>query len=443
MDSQQEPTREAARGTRARSLPIGAALARLWRRHRWRSQYVTDDIRNERVLYVESIFQAVADAGVFTFWGVFLVRLGAPQLLIGLFTSLPALGSMAAALPAGSFVQRRSNLVATANWARIGYRTVTAMFALLPFLPIGLAPYVMVGARTLLSIPSSVVDVAITTVWGQAVRPERRPRMLSTRWAINGLFAAGLGYLAGQWLDYASYPFNYQVLFISGLFAGVGSAIVLSRLKLRPVAQGAIKPRLAPRDLIPLLKREPTFLRFIIAASLYRLGMYLPMALYTIYRVRVLGCSDAWIGTLLTVQRLISVCSYFVSGRISTKPRVRRWLWISCVGLAFYPFSVAFSNTPQALLASSFVGGIFSPGANVFMTNKLFEVSPEAERPAFVAANSLVANAMAFVAPMLGTALSEATTIYVALFVGAALRALGGLSFRFLGVGGKREGKAA
>ena len=72
---------------------------------------VTDEQHNERVLYAEMFFQAIAGAGAFSFTSVFLVRLGAPNYLVGLLSSLPALMIILTVLPAGAFVQRQRDLV--------------------------------------------------------------------------------------------------------------------------------------------------------------------------------------------------------------------------------------------------------------------------------------------------------------------------------------------
>jgi len=422
--------------TIGRRLSLGYALKRWWgRRGAGPTGKAT---RNERLLYVESIFQALADAGIFSFWGVFLVRLGAPEWLVGLWASLPALSAIVVALPAGAFVQRRSNLVKLANWGRMIFRCVTACFCFLPYLSASIAPYVMVGARTLLSVPSSVVNVSVTTIWGRAIPPERRPRMLSTRWAINGLFAAGLGYVFGQWLDWAAYPLNYQVLFLSGLVAGLGSVLVMSKLRLDPVEAPKERPKLVLKEIPALIGAEPKFLSYVIAAFIFRLGLHLPMALYSIYQVRVLGCSDAWIGTLLTVQRLVGVASYALMARYSSRPNVHRWLWLSCVGAALYPLAYALSSTPTMLLMPAVAGGIFGSAMNVFLTDKLFEVSPADNRPAFVAVNSLLANVAAFVAPVAGTAILGAASIHVAFYISVVLRAAGGLAFPLIRIGGRK-----
>lgn len=416
-----------------RSLP--GMLARLADGLRVR----TPEQYNERVLHIEVIFQAMAGAGALAFVGVFLVRLGASNLWIALFTSLPALVTIISVLPLGGFVQRQRNLVATANRSRFIFRLVVAAFALLPLIPNPkLAPIVLVAAWSIIAVPSAALNIAIVTIWGKATTPQRRPRMLSTRLAINGLFAAGVGFLTGQWLDHVRYPLNYQLLFISALLAGLGSVITLSRLHLPEVTEQqvtAAKTGTGLRQMIPRLRDTPAFRNYSISATVFRLGLNLPGALWTIYQVRILGASDAWIGVLLTAQQLTSVVGYFILGRMLGSERIRRNLWISCFGALLYPLTMALVHTPQGLLLPNVLLGLFGAGFNTFMTNILFQASPVNERPTFVAIDSFLANIVAFTAPLAGTLLYGFMDIRLVFLLSVVLRVWGTLLFWRLGVG--------
>lgn len=392
---------------------------------------------NERVLYAEVFFQAIAGAGALSFVAVFLVRLGAPNWLVGLHTSLPALITILAVLPMGALVQRQRSLVRVVNTCRVIYRSIIASFALLVYLPITVAPFLLVTAESLLAIPGAALNVANTTILGQATTPSRRPSMISTRMAVHGLVGSAVGLLAGLWLDSVAYPLNYQLLFVSALVAGLGSIAMLSRLRLPANSTERIKARarVGVGQMVALIRATPAFRDYTIAAFVFRMGMNLPIALYAIYRVRTLGASDAWIGILLTIHRLLSVVVYIALSRILARAGSRRWLWVSCLGVALYPVAMALARTPQQLVVASVIAGLFSPGLDVFMTNTLFQVSPEEERPIFVATNTLLANVTGFSAPLLGTLLADLTDIRLALVVAALVRIIGGLAFWRLKVG--------
>lgn len=390
---------------------------------------------NERVLYTEVAFQAVVEAGAMSFLGVFLVRLGAANWQVGLLDALPALVMTVASLPMAAFVERQRSLVAAANWARFIFRATIGSFALLPFLPRAVAIYLMIAARGLISFPAAAGNVAFVTLLGRVAPPERRPRMLSMRLAIHGLSSSVVGYLAGRWLAAMPYPLNYSTLFLSAFAAGLISIYILSRLRL-PVSEGkGANPQ--PRRLkgvLSLIRNTPALRNYCLATTFFHLGLSMPSALYTIYRVRNMGASDAWIGVLFTVERALSVLTYFALSRLLTKPIWRRWLWVSCVGIALYPFSMALCRTPEMLLIPSICGGTIGSAMNIFITNILFQVSTEENRSTLVAADATLANVATFVAPMLGTALADATNINLALLLIAGLRVVSGLSFWALGL---------
>jgi hypothetical protein len=71
---------------------------------------------------------------------------------------------------------------------------------------------------------------------------------------------------------------------------------------------------------------------------------------------------------------------------------------------------------------------------NLFLTDMLYRVSPEDQRPAYVAANSFLSSLTRVVAPMLGTLLAGATGVATALVVVGGCRLVSGLGFWLLGV---------
>ncbi len=388
---------------------------------------------NERILYAETFFQAILASGVLAFAGVFLVRLGAPNWLVGLYSSLPALAITLTAIPVASFVQRQRSLVATANWGRFIFRGTVGLFALLPLLEPITASYILVGAHALIAVPGSVANVAFTTLLGQITPADERPRILSLRMAINGIAATIFGFLAGQWLDNAPYPLNYQVLFVTGFVAGLISIYLLSRLRVperaSPAASVKATRRVSIGQLLALIKDTPAFRSYAIASFVFRLGQAMPQALYTIYRVRTLGSSDAWVAILLTVQSALSVIGYFALGKLLRRPGFREKLWLSCLGTALYPLTTGLSRTPAMLLIPAVLGGVFGAGTTIYLTDLLFRVSPEDNRPPFVAADTMLANVAAFAAPMIGTALADSTSIVLAFYLIAAFRIVASMSF--------------
>jgi MFS family permease len=204
-------------------------------------------------------------------------------------------------------------------------------------------------------------------------------------------------------------------------------------------AKPASRRRVRLGEMWRLVKAAPDFRNYSIAAFFFRISQHMPTALYAIYRVRTLGASDAWIGVLLTVERVVSIGAYFTLSRLLSRKRFRRGLWLSCVGAALYPLTMAMAQTPEMLLIPSVFGGVFGAGISVYLSDTLFRVAPEEQRPMFLATNTFLMQLTAFLGPILGTTLADLTSLPAALIVAGGLRVLMGLGFRLLGVGGDRR----
>ena len=137
---------------------------------------------NVRCLTLDTAVQGVIAAGINVFVAVFLVRLGAPNALVGFLAAAPALGAIFLSLPAGALLEGRRDLVRIVNLSRLGVRGAYLLIALVPFVVGGSAEiWAIVALWTLTSVPASVANLAWTTVVARIVPPLLRPRVKSTR----------------------------------------------------------------------------------------------------------------------------------------------------------------------------------------------------------------------------------------------------------------------
>jgi len=144
------------------------------------------------------------------------------------------------------------------------------------------------------------------------------------------------------------------------------------------------------------------------------------------------GASDGWLGALLTIQNVVQIVAYTGLSRLLRKRRFRRNLWLSTVGVALFPLTTALATQPTMLIVPAVLGGLFASALNVFLMDELMAVTPEDERPILVSINTFVVAMVGFGGPMLGTAIADATSLQVALYLSAALRAMGGITYWWL-----------
>jgi len=106
--------------------------------------------------------------------------------------------------------------------------------------------------------------------------------------------------------------------------------------------------------------------------------------------------------------------------------KVLRWTVLS-VGL--YPLAVALTPSLTPLLFAVVINGVLAPGIGLSHFNILLQVCPAERRASYTSLYTVVMNAGAFVAPLLGVALAGAIGFKTVFIIGALLRTLGAILF--------------
>jgi MFS family permease len=385
---------------------------------------MTQADRNIRRLMAFTALFGVINGGVITFLPVLLARLGAPAVVISLLTALPALITIVIALPAGAIVSRWRNMTRSSALCFYALRLAYLPIALALFLDPAVAPYLIVIIWALTAIPGTLGNTAFYDVLADAVPPQRRAIINGVRWALLGMVSAGSVSFFGQLLVRLSWPINYLVLFGICFVAGITSTFAYSRLEI-PLRD----PQDAPRERTTLRKRLATLVQplragtgfgsYSVITFVMRLGLFLPAGIFSVFLVRQLQVSDAWIGGRTTLEHGALTLGYFFWGRMAARMGQARMLGIAvtAIGVAFLLLASATSNTLWLVLVAALIGGFFASALDVSLFEWLLQIMPQGERPRYVAMNTLLMNLVAFVVPIAGAALAERTSISLVLQV--------------------------
>ena len=424
------------------------ALAARWRQ--WRAMPATQEDRNIRLLYLDTATGGLVAGGVYTFLPVFLVRLGASSFLVSLVASLPAILTALLVMPAGLYVERQRDLVRFTTWGRVIHRLFFLLLPLAPFVAGEHLTAVMVVLWTLKAIPEAFVELSWTAVMAEVAPAHRLARVNGNRWAmvsvLSALSVAAFGYL----LEGMAFPTNYQTVFFISFLSATTSIFVLRLVVLPPkgetpaqegdgaAAQGPPSPRSVQANRLVQRLREtvgpfvetPAFVRYLATTLVLRFGMHLPEALYSIYWIRHLDASDAWIGWQATAAGLARIVGYYVWGRIATKKGHYAVLMICTIGVSAYPLLTGLNASSLLLPLVAVVNGFFFTGVRLSLFDTLLHVCPADKRPSFVAVSFLGTQAALFVAPMAGSLLADWLDIRAVFFVGCGIHLLAAVLFR-------------
>ena len=389
----------------------------------------TIESQNAWHLYGDIAWYGILSGIVQSFLSVFVIRLGGSDTHVGLLTALPALVAIFLSIPGSRLVEREgkplSVLLISGTLNRAGYLAI----ALLPAILVARSADGVVVMVALLSIPAAVANVAFTTMFGQAVKPEHRARVVSIRSVWIGITSTLIALAGGKFLDLVLFPINYQVLFACAFAASMVSIYHLSRI--RSPEAGRTKPVLTAqmprgvRTFIGMLRSSEGFTRFALTSFLFQWGMFFTTPLYSIYWVRNLNASDGWVGVINMVGSATTIIFYPLWGRLTARRGNRLVMVLTTAGMVVYPFALALAPSVEWAVVVSFWGGVVSSGQALSFFNGFLEVCPELNRSSYIGAYNTLVSFAAFASPILSTSLTEVYGIQAMLFAGAGIRLLG------------------
>lgn len=395
--------------------------------------------RNVRSVIIDGVGVGIV-VGVQMFLPVFLARLGASSLLVGLLTALPALTGVLLAIPMGQFLAQRRNVVPWYSRARV--------LVQLSLIPIGIAPFfftneqvalLVIAIWAIITIPLTMVNITFTVVMGAVAGPRRRQYLMSRRWSVLGattaVTVAGIGYA----LDRVIFPLNYQIAFIASAVGGMVSFFFSQQISVPdndPAARAnARSHHLGLRESLALLRRTPAFGRFVVMAFVFNLGFMMALPLFPLYFVREVGASDFSIGLITTVNSGVALIGYFLWTQFTRRKGNVLALRISLFGLACYPLLASLTHDIALLTLLAALAGIFGAGMNLVLFDIQLSTVPPGEVPTYVAIYQVMTYIATLIGPLVGTAIADTVGFGAALILAATLRGAGAVLSIVLRVG--------
>ncbi|NLF02879.1 MAG: MFS transporter [Anaerolineales bacterium] len=396
--------------------------------------------RNFLNVQIDAVGVGLASAAS-PFLPVFLTRLGATAVQVGLLSSLPGITGLVFSIPIGQFLQSRKSIIPWFSAARVMVIAAYALTGLVPLLaPQQYSVLSILAIWALVTLPQAVVGVAFTVVMSGVAGPHGRYALMSRRWAVLGVTTAVTVALVGQVLDHIRFPLNYQVVFLSLSVGGLISYYFSSHIEL-PGNEAA--PRTDRLNLSQLLRQyvdeirgQPEFLRFTGKRLVYTLGTTIGTPLMPLYLVRTLNASDAWIGIVSTVGTAVVLIGYLFWPQFSRRYGPRLVLLITTLGLSVHPALVAVTDAVPMIAVYAGLAGIFQAGLNLVFFDELMKTVPAARSASFVAAAQSMEYLATLLGPLVGTLVASTIGIEAAFLFSAAFRLAGFVLFL-------RQGKAA
>jgi hypothetical protein len=398
--------------------------------------------RNARNVMIDGMGVGLV-SGVATFLSVFLARLGASNVQVGLLTAMPAITGALLAIPLGQFIGRQRNLILWYARSRLWVLSSYALTGLVPFFFLDRAAAIaIIVIWAIATIPQTLVNICFTLVMTAVAGPDKRMALMSRRWTTLGISSAISVALAGWALDLIRFPLNYQAVFVASFIGGLISYYFSTSIVLPP-SDAPPQPERAPwrtsvARMWKMFGEHPAYTRFLTSQFVFRCGMSMAIPLFPLYWVRVVQASDSAIGLIAMVQSGVLMIAYGLWIFVARRRGAFTVLAICALGLTAYPIATALTPVVWPLVIYAAIAGIFVAGTDLVIFDVVADTAPEAARGTAVGLYHTTNYIATFAAPLIGTALSGIVGIGTMLFVAAGLRLLGGMLFVIWGVGRSR-----
>lgn len=388
----------------------------------------TLDERNARALYGDIAWFGILSGITSAFLSVFILRLGGTDVHVGFISAIPALAAIFMSIPGSRMVEREKKPLSVLNISAAINRLGYFLIALVPFVFTTNRADAVVVVYAIFMMAAGVANVAFTTMFGQAVQPDKRALVVSTRNVLIGITSTVSAFFGGKFLDQILFPINYQILFAIGFVASMMSSYYLTRVRLPETAMVTNRAVQSPqnmRALVSMLRNAKSYSRFALASSLFHWALFFTVPLYSIFWVRELHLSEGWIGLFTMVQSATSIVAFPIWGRIATRYGNRYTMTVAAIGLVVYPLITAIATNAEWIVFVSFLGGIFTSAFSLSFFNGLLEVCPDENRSSYIAGYNTLVNVAAFLSPMIASSLTSVIDLRVLVFSGAVLRFVG------------------
>ena len=257
------------------------------------------------------------------------------------------------------------------------------------------------------------VAIAWFDIFGKAMSPRERGRLIGIGQVVDGVLAIGAGWLVARILADTGlpYPYNYAAIFgLAGAAFFISWVAIVAMVEL-PEAVPEQPPVVSWRDYLPQLvvvwRQDPVFAR-VITVRMLALLSELAASFYIIHATQVTQVGGAIVGSLAAVGSVGAALAGVLLGRVAATRGSYRVIQIVCwlailppiLGLivSFLPVSPVFV---WVYIACYLILGMVNGSGMLGFFNYILDLAPPGYRPIYMGlANTL--SGLLVVAPIVG-----------------------------------------
>lgn len=337
-------------------------------------------------------------------------RLGASELLIGLMSTAPAVGSIFALLYANSMEGK--NKMPYVVWPGLIGRGlfVFSLFALTP-LAFALIVFFAIGL-------SSIIGPAYAAVLKE-IYPD------TNRGQIMGYIRVGMAFMTfastlivGTFLQGGNIPFlditlspvDFRYLYPIAALLGMMSSLAFGSITTAHVDRNDPANIRVPifrflKDTLGILQEDRRYAWFCAAIFLSGFGNLIAIPLYTVFQVDTLHITAGWVALLVNATTVIWMLSYLYWGKHVDARCPLTATMINVIIGALVPLNYFFATKIWMLFPSALFSGIAMAGTELAYFNSILSLAKDGKESRYQALHFFLFGIRGIVAPFAGVAL--------------------------------------
>lgn len=360
----------------------------------------------------------------------FLERIGGDEFHISLFNSMPGLIMVFTVLPVLLWL-RHLDAKKMTSWATLLQRVFVLSYALVPFGPLEIQPWVFIGITALLSIPMALYTNSFQSLTGDLFTPENRAQAIGAKSKFSVPVIMAIVFITGQILTRLPSNENeriilYQIFFVVAFMMTFAELGILKKLK--PINVSHQKPAPVKHVFREIFSNKP-YLIFAGCSLLFHFGWQMGWPLFSIYTIKTLGADEGW----LSIINLASMTTMFIGHhywhRLIDRFGNPTIIAVCTVGMSITPLLYIASGDLYMLTVMAAFTGIFTSGTITVLLSSALEVIPLENRMIYMGVYTTFTNITLAIAPIIGHYFLSSRSIQMALLMTTLFRLIGGIAF--------------
>ena len=316
---------------------------------------------------------------------VFLLRLGAPRVVIGLVPVVIVIGINLPSLFAAGLVERRANkrryVMRAAVWQRLPWTMVAVLIPLIAVSHPGWLIVAILAAVLAVTTAGGFVIPAFFDLVSTTVPVERRGTLFALRSILSYFLGIGGGVLVRLILDRVSYPANYSVLYFTAsgiLFLGL---LAFSFIR-EPKGRAVERPLRVTERLRRVSASSGSYRAYLVARALLIIA-FATTSFFPVYLVERFALPDRVSGTfaMITAATFVLINPLFgrVGDRVGYKP-----IFLVAFGALATAGLVGLVEVPQFVAYGLIALTAVAQSVNLLAWNMTMEFAPAGEVASYV-----------------------------------------------------------